>query len=137
MVLLWVSVWMLAAPLFHVHPEADHRHGEVGHVHGGTVHTVWSPDLDCEFDNHEDTVGGLAQFAHSGGGHTELGLSLLTDSTDRKSLKPIGSLALVGEAVEDLEPAPASFGAPHRESSPYHRFIASNILTRAPPTPSV
>ncbi|MDH5626389.1 MAG: hypothetical protein OEY21_09805, partial [Nitrospira sp.] len=47
-VLLWASLWMLAAPLFHVHPEADHRHGEAGHVHGGTVHTVWSQDLDCE-----------------------------------------------------------------------------------------
>jgi hypothetical protein len=91
MVLLWVSLWMLAVPLFHVHPEADHRHGETGHVHGGTVHTVWSPDLDCEFANHEsheEAVSAPALFAHSGEGHTEFGLSLLTDSTDRKSLKP-------------------------------------------------
>lgn len=85
---MWASLWMLAAPLFHVHPEADHRHGEVGHVHGGTVHTVWSPDLDCEYDNRGQAVGGHAQLAHSGDGHTEFGLSLLTDSTDRKSLKP-------------------------------------------------
>ena len=40
---------MLAVPLFHVHPEADHRHGQAEHVHGGTVHTVFSPDLSCEF----------------------------------------------------------------------------------------
>ena len=82
---------MLLVPLIHVHPEADHRHGEAGHAHGGTVHTVWSPDLDCEFANHEnyeETVSGPAQFTHSGDGHTEFGLSLLTDSTDRKSLKP-------------------------------------------------
>ena len=82
---------MLMVPLFHVHPEADHRHGEAGHVHGGTAHTVWSPDLDCEFTTHgnyEETVSGPAQFTHSGDGHTEFGLSLLTDSTDRKSLKP-------------------------------------------------
>jgi hypothetical protein len=83
---------MLVVPLFHVHPETDHRHGETGHVHGGTAHTVWSPDLDCEFANHEsheEAVSGPALFAHSGEGHTEFGLSLLTDSTDRKSLKPL------------------------------------------------
>lgn len=90
-VLTWVAMWVLMVPLFHVHPEADHRHGEAGHVHGGTAHTVWSPDLDCEFANHEsheEAVSGPALFAHSGEGHTEFGLSLLTDSTDRKSLKP-------------------------------------------------
>jgi hypothetical protein len=88
---------MLMVPLFHVHPEADHRHGEAGHVHGGTAHTVWSPDLDCEFANHEsheEAGSGPAQFAHSGDGHTEFGLSLLTDSTDRKSLKPFPVQAL-------------------------------------------
>ncbi|HEX5646547.1 MAG TPA: hypothetical protein VFX56_06220, partial [Nitrospira sp.] len=50
--LLWGSIWMLVVPLFHVHPRADHHHGEAGHVHGGTVHTVWSPDLDDEYDHH-------------------------------------------------------------------------------------
>jgi hypothetical protein len=40
---------MLMVPLFHVHPEADHRHGDASHVHGGTVHAVFSPDLNCEF----------------------------------------------------------------------------------------
>ncbi len=99
---------MLMVPLFHVHPEADHRHGEAGHVHGGTAHTVWSPDLDCEFVNHEsheEAGSGPALFAHSGDGHTEFGLSLLTDSTDRKSLKPfllqaLGFSTHVASAVE-------------------------------------
>lgn len=96
---------MLAAPLFHVHPEADHRHGEVGHVHGGTVHTVWSPDLDCEFSTPEQAVSGHARFAHFGDGHTEFGLSLLIDSTDRKSLKPllVQVLGLSPNADVDVE----------------------------------
>lgn len=51
--LAWVAVWMLAAPLVHIHPEADHHHGEAGHVHGGTVHTVFSPDLSCEFSGYD------------------------------------------------------------------------------------
>lgn len=103
-VLAWASLWMLAAPLFHVHPEADHRHGEVGHLHGGTVHTAWSPDLACEFDNHsrvdrieqheQGRVGHLTQFSHAGDNHAEFSLSLLTDSTDRKSLKPFVAQAL-------------------------------------------
>ena len=40
---------MLAAPLVHIHPEADHHHGSADHRHGGTVHTVFSQDLPCEF----------------------------------------------------------------------------------------
>jgi hypothetical protein len=99
---------MLMVPLFHVHPEADHRHGEAGHVHGGTIHTVWSPDLDCEFathENHEEAASGSAQFTHSGNGHTEFGLSLLTDSTDRKSLKPflIQALGFAPNVVSAVE----------------------------------
>jgi hypothetical protein len=50
---------MLAAPLVHIHPEADHRHGAAGHMHGGTVHTVLSQDLNCEF-----TVFDHASVAH-------------------------------------------------------------------------
>lgn len=95
---------MLAAPLFHVHPEADHLHGEIGHVHGGTVHTAWSPDLDCEFNSHRQVdrtqqsaqggVGNLAQFSHPGDSHAEFSLSLLNDSTGRKSLKTFVAQAL-------------------------------------------
>src|SRR5690349_18254979 len=53
LVLTWAALWMLAAPLVHIHPEADHRHGDPSHIHGGTVHTVFSPDLSCEFSNHD------------------------------------------------------------------------------------
>lgn len=48
-VLAWTILWVLAAPLVHIHPEADHRHGAADHWHGGTVHTIFSPDLRCEF----------------------------------------------------------------------------------------
>ena len=67
-VLLWSSLWMLMVPLFHVHPEADHHHGEAGHVHGGTVHMVFSPDLDGEFDNQHSVDG----FGHSNSSHADL-----------------------------------------------------------------
>lgn len=107
-VLIWASLWMLAAPLVHAHPDADHHHGEAGHAHHGTIHAVWSPDLDCEFDSHEDhvdTVSGPAHFAHSGDGHLEISLSLLNDSIDRKSPKPfftqaLGCLSATGSDTE-------------------------------------
>ncbi|MGD9727332.1 MAG: hypothetical protein AB7G68_11295 [Nitrospiraceae bacterium] len=47
--LVWLSLWMLVVPFVHVHPDADHRHGMPKHLHGGTVHTVFSKDLACEF----------------------------------------------------------------------------------------
>lgn len=114
-VLAWASLWMLAAPLFHIHPEADHQHGKEGHLHGGTVHMAWSPDLACEYDDHQhidrnekyprESAGKFTKFSHLGDRHTEFSLSLLTDSTDRKSLKPLvaqalGLLPAVGSDIE-------------------------------------
>ena len=114
-VLVWTSVWMLLVPLFHVHPEADHRHGEAGHIHGGTIHTVWSQDLDCEFDGHQhvdqtgtsahDHLASVAPSPHAGDGHAELSFSVLNDSTDRKSLKPfvVQALGFTPAVVLDAE----------------------------------
>lgn len=88
----WVCAWMLLVPLFHVHPEADHHHGEAGHMHGGTVHTVWSGDLDCEAGGHERASPGVVSFStdspRAWHEHPELGFSVLNDSSDRKPLKP-------------------------------------------------
>src|SRR5512132_1967840 len=50
----WTILWLIAIPLFHIHPESDPHHGRAGHVHSGTVHTVFSGDLDGEFGHHRD-----------------------------------------------------------------------------------
>lgn len=140
-VLSWACLWMLAAPLFHVHPEADHRHGEEGHHHGGTVHTAWSPDLDCEFECHRPMDGSEASeesgtvevVIHAGSRHTEFSLSLLNDSAGRKPLKPffsqvpalsppvVSSVGRYARIQRDSEPLPSS--VPH-----FH-----GISSRAPP----
>jgi hypothetical protein len=125
-VLMWASLWVLATPFFHVHPEADHLHGQAGHIHGGTVHTVWSPDLDCEFDNHrrvvraghsaQESASELAPSAHVGDGHTEFSVSLLHDSSDRKALTPLfakalGFVSVVGSAAEACSWAPPNIAS--------------------------
>jgi hypothetical protein len=88
---------MLMVPLFHVHPEADHHHGDASHVHGGTVHTVFSPDLECEYTKtvHDSTCPEAAHqhlqaLVHPGHAvnHPEIGFSLLTVSVDRPLPKP-------------------------------------------------
>ncbi|MDR4502512.1 MAG: hypothetical protein MRJ96_13770 [Nitrospirales bacterium] len=49
---IWLMLWLVALPLVHVHPEADHAHGAQHHRHGGLVHSVLSQDLTCEFHQH-------------------------------------------------------------------------------------
>lgn len=102
---------MLAVPLFHVHPDADHLHGQAGHQHGGTVHTVLSSDLECETEGHPslattDSHDGGIILAGLGHRHLEIEFSLLTDS-DRKSFNPFLSQAhALGSAVPlSLEPS--------------------------------
>jgi len=135
---------MLAAPLFHVHPEADHQHGEKGHLHGGTVHVAWSPDLDCEFDGHrqvdrieESAQGGVGQFAqlsHVGDRHMEFSLSLLSDSTDRKSLKPFWAPVLGSSTT--VAPDAAQYARMQKSPGivlPPMPFVDA-ISSRAPPS---
>ena len=142
-ILVWTCTWMLAVPLFHIHPDADHRHGEAGHVHGGTVHTVLSQDLDCEHSS-QQAMGGSGQtvrrdvsvFAHQShplNEHPEFGISLLSDPTDRKSFKPCLTqmLAIVSALVSgpELHLWVQHSGVPVRASTlPTH-----DVQSRAPP----
>jgi hypothetical protein len=134
---------MLAVPLFHIHPDADHRHGEAGHVHGGTVHTVLSKDLDCEHSSRQAMRGSdqtlrgdmsvSAHQSHPLNEHPEFGISLLSDPTDRKSFKPC--------SAQVLAIVPALVSGPGLHLWVQHRSVpvrASILLThhvqsRAPP----
>ena len=144
MVRTWIIIWMLAVPLFHVHPEADHHHGEAGHSHGGTVHTVFSPDLDGEFHDDQDTAAGVEQQATNQitvSGHpshasdyTELEFSFATDSTDRTLPKPLVSSALIVEppAHTTLTTNPSVI-QPLAHSLPL-TLLTQDIPSRAPPS---
>ncbi len=86
---IWLVLWLVAIPLIHVHPEADHAHGAQHHQHGGLFHSVFSQDLACEFHSHQSehtlSADNLAvdvsscQHAHQFT-HDEIEFSLLSGS---------------------------------------------------------
>lgn len=104
---VWMSLWVLVVPMVHVHPDADHQHGSGHHSHGGTVHTVFSSDLDCEFeDSHAagETTGSsssLIEAAHHPGHDLEhLEVAIVLGS----SPKPFGEDGtLLDDAVLSCE----------------------------------
>lgn len=145
--LVWATVAILVAPLVHIHPEADHHHGEVGHVHGGTIHMVFSPDLDGEYEDHHHTTDG---FGHSTPipdaisdhpshvvGFAELEFTFLNDSAGQKLPKPIGLSLLVVESIAIIAFTPTPSIVPRAETPTYHAFSTRDIPSRAPPSLSV
>jgi len=145
-VVAWLIGWMLMVPLVHVHPEADHRHGNSGHVHGGTVHTVLSPDLECEYAArvHDETCPEAAHqhlqaSAHSGHAfnHPEIEFSLLSAPIDRPVAKPgitVSGLPVVESTTVQRAVSTAS-SLP--VISPTVLFLSTGLPLRAPPFPSI
>ena len=146
LILVWASLWMLMVPFFHVHPEADHRHGDVGHVHGGTIHTVFSPDLECEYqdDVHDlSCPDGAHQHlqvrAHSGHAlnHPEIEFSLLTVSIDRPLPKP--GTTVTGLPVVERPAAQRALTVASLQPGTSHTilFLSTALPLRAPPSQSL
>ncbi|MCS6296881.1 MAG: hypothetical protein H8K09_11650 [Nitrospira sp.] len=141
----WVVFWLLALPLFHIHPETDPHHGEAGHVHAAAVHTVFSGDLEGEFGKqrkpavatpHTDAEPAVsAEGPHAWSTDPELGLSLLNDATDRKFVKPL--LTHILFVAHPLLSVPDSHDRPQEEqsSSPATRLFTRDVPARAPPSP--
>ena len=141
-VLTWVSLWMLMVPLFHVHPEADHRHGGEVHKHGGIVHTIFSADLQCEFSayNHASAADDESRCplhlitAHPfhGAEHLEIDV-VLAFSTEPQVGK---GTALDVAAHSSHAPPPARLHAvwqPQPSPSLTNIFLTTSLSSRAPP----
>jgi hypothetical protein len=137
-VLAWAVLWMFAAPLVHIHPEADHHHGEAGHVHGGVIHLAFSPDLDGEYDDHHSTDGlGHSPFenhpAHALA-HTELTLAFLSDSPERTLFKsPLVPMLTAEFSALNSSPPMRSVIVHWVVASP-PLLLARSIPSRAPPS---
>lgn len=136
-VLTWASLWMLAVPLFHVHPDADHLHGHAGHLHGGTMHTVMSPDLECEVEHHRsfgaDSHDSGATVAGVGHRHIEIEFSLLTDS-DRKSFNPFLSQAHALASAVALNREPSVLQEPQAIALFFPARLIHDLPSRGPPS---
>jgi len=146
MILVWAMTWTIVIPLFHVHPEADHRHGNGDHVHGGTIHTVFSPDLECEYVDHvheltcpETAYQHLQAHVHSGHAfnHQEIEFSLLTVAIDRPLPKPgITDSPLPVVESTTTQQAVAVVSLQPRTSRTI-RFLSAALPLRAPPSQSI
>lgn len=135
---VWAILWVLSVPLFHVHPELAERSGLAGAMRSGTVHTVFSGDLDGEFTPHEAATHPAedksVHLSHAWFEHSELGFSMLNASHHRTDLKPIliqtmvlpiGQTDIVlssGQNAERFAPAPAAI------------FFVHEFPSRAPPS---
>jgi hypothetical protein len=142
----WLTTWMLVIPFFHVHPEADHHHGDASHVHGGTVHTVFSPDLECEYTEtvHDSTCPEAAHQhlqarAYPGHAvtHPEIEFSLLTAPIDRPLPKPgitVAELPVVERTTALRAVVVASL---QPDDSQTMLFLSTALPLRAPPSQSL
>lgn len=141
----WAVLWLLALPLFHIHPETDPHHGEAGHIHAAAVHTVFSADLEGEFGEHrdahhhaQDTEAGLSlstEGPHAWNADPELSFSLLNDATDRKLVKPLLTHLLF--VVQHFLPLPDRRNptVEQDDSTVVFPLLAADIPARAPPAP--
>ena len=141
----WAILWLVAIPLFHIHPEIDPHHGQTGHVHLATVHTVFSGDLDGEFGHHREAAEGAmtadaelvlpTESLHAWGADPELGFSLLNDSTDRKFFKPcLTHLLLLSHSVLTIPPRP-DLPETNHTTALFSALVVHEIPARAPPAP--
>jgi hypothetical protein len=141
LVVIWASLWMLTAPLVHIHPEADHRHGDPSHVHGSTVHTVFSPDLNGEFSvyNHASVADDesrcplhlIAQLTH-GAEHLEIDLVLAASAVPQVGK---GTALDVAGHFSHAPPLarPHTVWQPQPIPSLTNLFLTTSLSSRAPP----
>ncbi|MDF0676499.1 MAG: hypothetical protein P0120_19520 [Nitrospira sp.] len=141
-VLTWTALWMLAAPLVHIHPEADHHHGEAGHVHGGTVHTVFSPDLSCEFTIYDhvsvaakESSCPLHLIAQPFHGAEHLEIDLILASSVEPQVGKGTTLDVAARSCYANEPTrPHVAWRPQPSPSLTDRFLTTSLTSRAPPS---
>jgi len=144
--IFWLIAWVLVLPLFHVHPEADHHHGDASHVHGGTIHTVFSPDLECEYEEevHDSTCPDTAHQhlqARAPSGHAlnhpEIEFTLLNVPIDRPLSKP--GVTAFGLPVVEHTATQRALVVVSLQPDTSHTllFLSTALPLRAPPTQSL
>ena len=140
----WAVIWMFLVPWIHIHPGTSHHHGAAGqHFHDGIVHSVFSPDLDEEYDDHHQATDGIehgdlnhravSNHPSQVSEHAEFGFLFLHDSTDRNLVKPLFTHVFIIEphAIRALNPKPKA--VQNFAFSPALTVRTRDIPSRAPP----
>ncbi len=140
----WLVLWLVAIPLIHVHPEADHAHGAQKHTHGGLFHSVFSQDLACEFHNHdfdnapasEEAMEGLVHCQHADVHqltHDEIGFSLLSGSYNNSLLNHESPMFFPASNESSPPVSLKSDQALYPERSPPSQILKTIHHIRPPP----
>ena len=146
---VWLIVWVIALPLVHIHPEADHAHGIPGHVHGGTYHTVLSNTPICAYEGHQHhhnsfssgetfgTTGTSEPPLHPPHGleHSTLTFSVLNSSIDPILEGMVSDSPSVGVLTGELQ-RPVVYVVSRNDNSPVKSsllIVAYSLAPRAPP----
>ncbi|MEK7870608.1 MAG: hypothetical protein AAB271_09750, partial [Nitrospirota bacterium] len=118
--------------------ESAEHSGHDEAIHSGTVHTVFSADLDREFDTHEASTHSAADksvhLSHTWFEHSELGFSLLTDSHHRTDLKPILVQTIVPPIGETTTIECRERAAEDLAAIPVSTLFVHRLPSRAPPS---
>ncbi len=137
-------LWLVAIPLVHVHPEADHAHGAQEHQHGGLFHSVFSQDLACEFHNHIDDRPHTPEIDKEGPTHChqtqahlhthdEIGFSLLGGSPNDSSINQTPFTFLIPHThSSSLQLSSAALPPSSQQSPPFQRSAPLSPI-RPPP----
>lgn len=139
---LWLILWMLVIPLFHVHPDADQQDGK----QVGAFHTIFTPALDGEYGQpvhaHDapmiQPLGFPFLNAFSGLlGHPELGFSFLSSSPDSSLAEQAMVNVVLAELNANLLTSPCRFIRQDISPPPIMALLATSLPDRAPPAVSV
>lgn len=132
---------MFAVPLVHVHPEADHHHGQPGHIHGGTVHTVFSKDLNCEFSVYDhasvasdESSCPLHRIAPPPHGFEHFEIDLVLASSAKQEVGKATALDVAAHSFHSNTPVRThAVWQPQPSPSLTNLFLTTSLSSRAPP----
>ena len=142
--MFWLITWLLVFPFFHVHPEADHHHVDPGHVHGSTVHTVFSPDPNCEVSafDHASVPGKespclLHLVAHPSHGFEQPEIDFVLASSAGPQVGKGTALDAAAHSFHANMPArPRAAWQPESSQSLTDLLLTLNLSSRGPPIAS-
>lgn len=132
-ILIWAIIWVIAAPLFHIHiPDTTDQWSA---LQSGGAHTVLTPDLLGEFSKpfHSSHQGHWSDLAQRVVNSPELSVVLISESSDdRKTKALLNILSTSNFSPNTIQVSSFLFGFPV-QSVKLDLFPPFPVSLRAPP----